>query len=69
MKIDAGRLKNFKLKVIQKKTLRPTKSRIRNSIFDILDSRISFLDCNFFDLPASIFIKNFGAILFLFHPK
>ncbi len=50
MKIDAGRLKNFKLKVIQKKTLRPTKSRIRNSIFDILDSRISFLDCNFFDL-------------------
>ncbi len=52
MKIDAGILRNFKFKVIQEKGLRPTKSRIRNSIFDVLYSRISFADYSFFDLFA-----------------
>ena len=52
MKIDSGILRNFKFDVLQKSELRPTKSRIRNSIFDVLYSKISFSDYYFFDLFA-----------------
>ncbi len=52
MKIDSGLLRNFKIRVGPKNKIRPTKSRIRNSLFDVLNSRICFTDHLFFDLFA-----------------
>lgn len=52
MLIEGGLLKKFSVSVIEAKGLRPTKSRIRKSIFDILASRFFFSNYYFFDLFA-----------------
>ena len=52
MLIENGALKNLSLKVIVEKGLRPTKTRICSSLFDILSHKISFTDYHFFDLFA-----------------
>lgn len=52
MLIENGILKNLSLEVIKEKGLRPTKSRIRSSLFDILSHKIFFPSYHFFDLFA-----------------
>ena len=52
MIIENGIFKGLKIQVIQEKGLRPTKTRIRNSVFDVLFHQIQFTDFVFFDLFA-----------------
>ena len=52
MKIQNKIAKSLKIKVLAKPDLRPTKSRICASIFDVLRNKISFNDYTFYDLFA-----------------
>lgn len=52
MKIEGGALNNFQVEVVERDTLKPTKSRIRKSIFDVLRERVTFFEYSFFDFFA-----------------
>ena len=62
MLIEGGILKKIYIEVIEEKGLRPTKSRIRASVFDILTHKITFTDCYFFDLFAGSGAMGIDAI-------
>jgi len=52
MKIQGGVYKGRKFKTLENQNLRPTLSKVRAAVFDVLQSHLPFSEAIFYDLFA-----------------